>query len=60
MGPNSKKMTRKQYVNKRLRILDELCIPRPPKELIELMMDESKLTEVAVDAKFLKIIKDAR
>ena len=60
MGPNSKAMTRKQYVNKRLRILDELCIPRPPKEVIEQMLDEDKMSEMAVDAKFLQIIKDAR
>ena len=60
MGPNSKKMTRKQYVNYRLRVLRELYIAPPPKEKIEEMMDETKMSEMAVDAVFLQCIKNAR
>ena len=32
MGPNSKKMSRKQYVKYRLRVLRELYIAPPPPE----------------------------
>ena len=60
VGPNSKKMTRKQYVNYRLRVLRELYIAPPPKEKIEEMLDEKKMSEIAVDAVFLQCIKNAR
>lgn len=60
MGPNSKQMTRKQYVNYRLRVLRELRIAPPPKEKIDEMLDESKMSEIAVDAVFLSCIKNAR
>lgn len=60
MGPNAKAMTRKQYVNYRLRVLRELYIAPPPKETIQAMMDESKMTETAVDQIFLSCIQRAR
>lgn len=60
VGPNSKKMTRKQYVNYRLRVLRELYIAPPSKEKIEEMLDEKKMSEIAVDAVFLQCIKNAR
>lgn len=60
MGPNSKKMTRRQYVNYRLKILRELRIAPPSPEKIAEMLDENKMTESAVDAVFLGRIKNAR
>lgn len=60
MGPSTKTMTRKQYVNYRLRVLRELYIAPPPKETIAEMMDESKMTEAAVDAVFYGCIQKAR
>lgn len=60
MGPNSKKMTREQYVKYRLRVLRELYIAPPPPEKIAEMMDETKMSEVAVDAVFLSYIQKAR
>lgn len=59
MGPNTKKVSRKQYVQKRLRILRECRIPWPPKEKIEEMYDETKMSEIAVDAVFLECIRKA-
>lgn len=60
MGPNAKKRSRKQYVAYRLRVLKELCIAPPPKEVIERMLDEKQTTDVSVDAVFLQCIKDAK
>lgn len=60
MGPNNKQRSRAQYVKNRLTILRELQIAPPPKEVIEQMKDESKMSEVAVDAIFLGCIKNSR
>lgn len=60
MGPNAKKRPRKQYVNYRLRVLRELHIAPPSQETIRRMMDESQMSEVAVDAVFLSCIQKAR
>ena len=60
MGPNSKKMSRKQYVKYRLRVLQELHIAPPPQEKLNDMLDESKMSEVAVDAVFRSCIEKAR
>lgn len=57
MGPNTKKISRAQYVNRRLRILEELFIAPPPPEKIAAMMDESRMSETAVDAVFLACIQ---
>lgn len=60
MGPSTKAMTRKQYVNYRLRVLRELYIAPPPKETILEMMDEEKMTESQVDRIFHGCIEKAR
>ena len=60
MGPNSKKMSRKQYVKYRLRVLRELYIAPPPPEKIAEMMDEKKMSDIAGDAVFLSYIQKAR
>ena len=40
MGPNSKKMSRKQYVKYRLRVLRELYIaPPPPEKIVFCVLD---------------------
>lgn len=57
MGPNAKKRSRKQYVTYRLRVLKELEIAPPPKEKIDLMLDEENMSEVQVDAIFLDCIQ---
>lgn len=57
MGPNSKKMSREQYVKYRLRVLKELYVPPPSKEKIEEMLDEKKMSDMAVDAVFLGCIQ---
>lgn len=59
-GPNQKKVSRAQYVKTRLRILRELRIAPPPKEKIEEMLDESKMSEIAIDAVFRDCIMKAR
>lgn len=60
LGPNSKKMTRKQYVNYRLRVLRELYIPPPSAERIQEMLDEERMTEADVDRVFFSCIQKAR
>ena len=60
MGPNAKKRSRKHYVQYRLRVLRELSIAPPTQSQINDMLDESKMSEVAVDAIFLQCIKDSK
>lgn len=57
MGPNAKQRSRKQYVKYRLRVLTELRIAWPPKEVIDRMLDEEKTTEITVDNIFTDIIR---
>lgn len=57
MGPNNKQRSRKQYVKYRLSVLRDLQITPPPDEIIEQMLDEEKMSEVAVDAIFLGCIQ---
>ena len=59
MGPNNKQRSRKQYIKYRLRVLRELEIPPPPEHVIARMLDDKKMSEVQVDAIFLKYIQDA-
>lgn len=59
MGPNNKQRSRKQYVKYRLSVLRDLEVPLPPKEVIEKMLDETKMSEIAVDSVFLGCIKKA-
>lgn len=56
MGPNAKKRSRKHYVQYRLRVLKELHIAPPPQNVIDDMLDESKMSEIAVDSIFLQCI----
>lgn len=58
MGPNAKSRPRKHYVQHRLRILKELCIAPPPQSVIEQMLDDKHMSEIAVDAIFLQYIKN--
>lgn len=60
MGPNAKKRSRKNYIKYRLRVLDELHISPPPQDVIDRLYDESKVSEIQVDAIFLQCVKDAR
>lgn len=60
MGPSTKTMTRRQYVNYRLRVLRELYVAPPPKETIQAMMDEKQMSETAVDQVFMGCIQKAR
>lgn len=60
MGPNAKKRSRKHYVKYRLRVLHELSIAPPTQSQINDMLDESKMSEIAVDAIFLQCIKDSK
>lgn len=53
MGPNNKSCSRKQYVKRRLRVLKELGISPPPQDVIDKMMDEKQMSEIAVDSIFL-------
>lgn len=55
MGPNNKGCSRKQYVNRRIRVLKELGIDPPPQDVIDRMMDEKQMSEIAVDSIFLGI-----
>lgn len=60
MGPNSKKRSRKHYVQYRLRVLKELHVAPPSQDIINQMLDESKMSEIAVDSIFLQCIKRCR
>lgn len=59
MGPNNKQRSRKQYVKYRLSVLRDLHVPPPPQDVIEKMLDEEHMSEIAVDAIFLQCIHDA-
>lgn len=60
MGPNAKKRSRKAYIKYRLSVLDELHINPPPKEVIDQMYDESKMSDTQIDSIFLGCIKRSR
>ena len=60
MGPNSKKRSRKHYVQYRLRVLKELRVAPPSQDIINQMLDESQMSEIAIDSIFLQCIKRCR
>lgn len=59
MGLTVKKDSRRQYVIYRLNVLRDLRIAPPSKARIKEMMDETKMSEIAVDAVFRECIERA-